>query len=177
MEALAAMGAWASANSGVIAIASAGMQAVSAINSANAQSAAAQSQAQANEYNAAVARQNADIAAQQGNANEETQRRKARMVLGQQRAAIAEAGIGSDGTGGDLYEQSVSNAEMDALNIRYGASLQSAGFTNQAGLDDWQAQQNRRNASAAQTAGYLNAGAAALSSLGGYANASKGKLA
>lgn len=170
MEALAL---FATENAGAIALASAAFQGVSAINSANAQSAAYQSQAQANEYNAAIARQNAQTAAEQGNANEEAQRRKARMVLGQQRAALAEAGIGSDGTGGDLYGQSVSNAEMDALNIRYGAALQSAGFTSQAGLDDWQAQQNRRNASAVKAAGYINAGAAALSSLGGYLNASK----
>lgn len=173
--------AWAAANSGTIALVSAGMQAISAINQGNNQSAMYESQAQANAYNAEMARQNAQIAAEQGNANEEAQRRHARIALGAQRAAIAEAGIGTDGSAGDLYEQSASNAEMDALNIRYQANLQSAGFTNQAGLDDWQASQNRANASRATTAGFVNAGASALSGFGGYlqgqariANAGKG---
>jgi hypothetical protein len=104
-----------------MAIAGAAMSAVSSISQASAASAAAKSAAQASDYNAAIAAQNAQTASEQGNANEEAQRRKARMVMGAQRAALAEAGIGSDGTASDLVEQSAVNAEMDALNIRYGA--------------------------------------------------------
>lgn len=173
MEAIAAMTAiqWVQA-------AATAASAISAINQGNNQSAMYKSQAQANAYNADMARQNAQVAAEQGNANEETQRRHARIIEGQQRAAIAEAGIGTDGSAGDLYEQSASNAEMDALNIRYGAQLQSAGFTNQAGLDDWQGDQNRRNASSARTSGFINAGAAALSGYSNYlVNAHRIKIA
>lgn len=149
-------------------VASTALQAVGAIRQGDAQAAAYESQAQANAYNATIARQNADTAAAQGNANEEAQRRHARVVLGQQRAAFAEAGIDGSQTASDLYEQSVSNAEMDALNTRYQAKLQATGFQNQAGLDDWQATQNRENASSARTSGWLNAGAAVLSGYGRY---------
>lgn len=151
-----------------ITAAAAAFKAIGAIRQGNAQSAAYESQAQANDYNAAIAQQNAATVGAQGNANEEAQRRQARLALGQQRAAIAEAGIGTDGSASDLYQQSVSNSEMDALNIRYQSQLQGTGYLNQAGLDSWQADQNRRNASAARTSGYINAGAAALSSYGGY---------
>lgn len=169
---------WAMANPGTIALASTAFQAAGAISQGNRQSDAADSQAQANAYNASVARQNAQTVAEQGNANEEAQRRHARVVMGSQRAAIAEAGIGTEGSGGDLYEQSASNAEMDALNIRYGAQLQSTGFTNQAGLDDWQAQQNRRNASTAKVGGFINAGTSALTGYGSYlVNKNRAELA
>jgi hypothetical protein len=151
-----------------MAIAGAAMSAVSSISQASAASAAAKSAAQASDYNAAIAAQNAQTASEQGNANEEAQRRKARMVMGAQRAALAEAGIGSDGTASDLVEQSAVNAEMDALNIRYGAQLQSTGFLNQSALDMQQAENQRKQASRATTAGYLNAGASALSGYGGY---------
>jgi hypothetical protein len=157
-----------------VAIAAATMKAVGAIRQGNAQAAAYESQAQANDYNAQVAQQNAATASAQGNANEEAQRRQARIALGQQRASIAEAGIGTGGSASDLYEQSVSNSELDALNIRYQSQLQSTGYLNQAGLETWQAGQNRRNSSAARVSGYINAGAQAL---GGYGNYLQGQAA
>lgn len=152
-----------------VAIASAAVGAISSISQGNAAAAAARSQAQALDYNAAVERQNAQIALQQGNANEEAQRRQARRVLGAQRAGLTEAGL-SGGTAGDLVSQSAADAELDALNIRYGAQLQATGHLNSATLDQQQARQARKNASAAQTAGYIGAGAAALSGYGGYLN-------
>lgn len=153
-----------------------GLSAISAIMGAKqaqaqgqAASDAANSQSQAAEYNASIARQNAQTALEQGNANEEAQRRKARVALGAQRAAIAEAGIGTSGSASDLVRQSAAAAELDALNIRYGAQLQSTGYLNNAALDDWQARQYRKNASAATSAARLNAGASVLSSFGSYA--------
>lgn len=140
-----------------------------AITSANAQAASQQSAANAADYNAEVARQKASVAFQQGNANEEAQRRQAAMVMGKQAAATAQSGVDlSSGSALDLYKQSATNAELDALNIRYGAQLQAQGFQQQGTLDTLSAQQSRSNASSAMTAGYLNAGAAALSSYGSY---------
>lgn len=150
-------------------IIAAATSAASALTSANNNAATAESQAQAADYNAAVQRQNAETAMAQGNANEEAQRRKARIIEGQQRAAIAETpGLQGSTTAGDLYEQSVSNAEMDALNIRYNAQLAAVGYKNQAGLDAWNADQHRANASRIKSAGILSAGAAALSGYGSY---------
>jgi hypothetical protein len=133
-----------------------------------AQAAQAKAAANAANYNAAVGRNNAQLALEEGNANEESQRRHARAVLGQQRAALAEAGIGLEGTGGDLYEQSASGAELDAQNIRYGAQLQSTSYLNQSNLEMAQAKQYSRNAANASTASYIGAGSSLLSGYGNY---------
>lgn len=60
--------------------------------------------------------------------DEETQRREARIALGRQAAAVAEAGGGSGGSAGALLEQSAVFAELDALNIRYGGELRAKGL-------------------------------------------------
>ena len=127
--------------------------------------ASADSQRRAAHTNADIARQKAKIAADQANVNEDAQRRKAALALGTQRAAIDQSGGGSSGTNADLAAQSARNAEMDALNIRYAGKLGVMSNEMQANLDDMRADD-------AQRAGYLNAGAAALSAYGGYTRSS-----
>lgn len=78
-------------------------------------------------------------------ANEEIQRRQARQLLGQQAAAVAQAGTGYGGTTALVMDQSALNAELDALNIRY------------AGLS--RAKSLRVEAKAARRQGNLMAGA------------------
>lgn len=122
-----------------------------------------ESQAKAANYNAAVEEQNAKNALQVANANEEAQRRKSAGDLGRMRASLAENGLSlTEGTGADLYTQSDKNAEMDALNIRYGGTVQNVNSRNQAQLF-------RMNASSARTAGYIGAASAFLSAGGSYA--------
>jgi hypothetical protein len=150
------------------AIAAATMSAVSSAKTAKMQ---AESQENAANYNAALGQQNAESALQAGSANEEAQRRKSAVDMGHMRAGLAENGIGLDsGTATDLTEQSSMNAEMDALNIRYGAQNQARAYKSQSALDIQSAQQASSNAKAAMTQGYLNAGAAALSGYGKYSN-------
>lgn len=140
-----------------------------AVTSANAQAASSQSVANAADYNAAVGQERARSAFEQGNANEEAQRRQAAQAMGRQRAATAQSGVDlASGSALDLYKQSATNAELDALNIRYGAQLQGQGMQQQSTLDSLSADQARSNANSALTAGYLNAGASALSSYGAY---------
>lgn len=152
-------------------LASATMAAVGSISQANATKQQMQSQADASNYNSIVANQNADSALQASSANEEAQRRKSAVAMGQQRAGLAESGIGLDsGTATDLTEQSALNAEMDALNIRYQGQTQAQAYKTQSALDVQAAQQAKANASSAQTSGYLTAGASALSAYGRYSN-------
>lgn len=147
----------------------AAVSAIGAIKSAQAQSAQADAAANAANYNALASQQRSTVALQQGNANEDAQRRQAAIALGNQNAAMAQTGTDlASGSALDLYKQSATNAELDALNIRYGSQLQAQGLQSQSTLDSMQATQDRRNASDAMTAGYLNAGAAALSSYGSY---------
>lgn len=128
----------------------------------------ANSQKQMAEYNQKVAQSNAELAIQQGGQQEEAQRREARQALGQQRAALAESGIGLDGTGGDLYQQSAADAELDALNIRYNADLQAASFKNNASLDGYQAQVYGKQAKDYGRAAAIGVGTALLSSTASY---------
>lgn len=122
--------------------------------------ASAQSQRKAATYNARVAGNNSTIAANQASVNEDAQRRRADMALGREAAGAAASG-GLSGTNLDTFQQSATNAELDALNIRYQGKLGVQSATEQQGLDEM-------NASAANESGYLNAGAAALSSYGSY---------
>ncbi len=67
----------------------------------------------------------------QGYLDEQAQRRQARSQLGEQAAAIAQAGIGYGGTAALVMQDSELMAEMDALNYRYrglqqGRSLRAA---------------------------------------------------
>lgn len=148
----------------------AGMGAVGAITSANAQSNSAKSAANAAAYNAEVDQQKSTVARQQADANELAQRRRSAITLGEAAAGLAQNGTGLSGSGLASYQQSASNAELDALNIRYGGVVQSQGLDAQTGLDKYSQQVQSSNASAAMTSGFLNAGSAALS---GYAS---GKL-
>lgn len=152
-----------------IMIGSAAMSAVGAISQGNAAAAQQESAAAAARRNAIVADQNAQTALQASNANEEASRRKSAADMGRLRASLAENGVGLDsGTATDLTESSAMNAELDALNIRYGGQQQARDYKNQAALETAQAAQSSANAGAARTAGYLTAGASALSTYGNY---------
>ena len=150
-------------------IASTAVAAAGAIAQGNAAKASAQSQANAATYNAAMADQNADTAMQAASANEEAQRRKSAGEMGRLRAGMAENGIGLDsGTATDLTEQSAMNSELDALNIRYQGKQQARDYKAQAALGQQSASAALAAGKAAQTAGYLTAGATALSGYGKY---------
>lgn len=151
----AAVGSFVVAYGGAIAAAAAVVGVVGAVS-------AGEAAKKAGDYNATIANQRAESIRQQGNANEEASRRHAAMVLGSEAAGAADTGL--SGTNADVFKQSATSAELDALNIRYGAQIGGLSADEQASLD-------RQQGSNAQTSGYLNAGAAALSSAGSYANA------
>ena len=110
-------------------------------------------------FNAAILNQNATVARQQADAQEEAQRRKSRQVLGQQRAAFAQAGTGLDGSAADVMEQSATMAELDALTMRYEGDLQARGLGNQAKAAKFEGKMAKRN-SYFQAAGTLLSGSA-----------------
>ena len=123
-------------------------------------------------FNAATYRVNAENILSQAAQNEATQRRRSAVQLGQARAAVAESGIGFEGTGGQLIEQSVMNAEMDALNIRYAGVLAAKGMESQAKMADYQEQVNSDSKKRLLSTMPLNVASSALS---GYSSAG-GKL-
>ena len=150
----------------VATVASGAMSAVGAIQQGEAQSNAYKAQADVNNYNATVARNNAMSVNQQTSAKEDLQRRRFAQIQGEANASIAESHTGFLGTNEDLLKQNAINAELDALNVRYQGQQQASGLAAQAQLDDFNASQNRINASNASTAGYMGAGANLLSTAG-----------
>lgn len=140
-------------------------EAASAVVGAGAAVASGDAQRKAMHTNADVLKQKADMASQQAATNEDAQRRRGALAIGRETSSAAE-GSGLGGTNADVIGQSATDAEVDALNIRYGGQVSNLSDTDQANFDDL-------SASSANSAGYLNAGAAALSSVGNYTNASR----
>ncbi len=143
-----------------------GMGAYSQYQQGRAQEAQYNAQAQAADVNARIARQNAETVAQQAGAREDLQRKQARQVIGRQLAATAESGVHLNGTAGDLLEESMGNAELDALNIRYEGEVNRTGLLNQANMFDYEAKINRGNAKQARRQANVSAATTLLS--GGY---------
>lgn len=103
------------------------VQALGEKQAADAQAAQIRSQQQAAMYNSSLAQQNARVERQQAGAREEAQRRRAGQVLGEQRAAFAQAGTGMGGSAADVMAQSLINAELDALTLRYEGEMRARG--------------------------------------------------
>lgn len=125
---------------------------------------------QANQYNAAVLRQRAELSGASSNEQEEQQRRMSRVALGEQRAQAAQSGTGFTGSNQDVTHQNMVMAELDALNIRYEGQLYKADLLTQAKQQDDQATLNMNNSKSATKQGFLGGVGALLGggSSGGY---------
>lgn len=149
-------------------IASTAVSAVGAISAGNAQAASLKSQANALEYNASVQRMNADRTAAEYSVREDQQRRQQAIILGRQRAGIAESGIGFTGTALDLEEQSNINAELDNLTLRYEGNTQRAALLQDATMSTYQAGAAKSQAKSAKQQGYISALGSVLGGAGRY---------
>jgi hypothetical protein len=139
-------------------LASGAVSAAGAVAQGNAQAAQNNAAAAAANYNANMQRQQAATVGQQTSSREDLQRKQARQIIARQVAAGAESGVNiTTGSAADLFRQSLYDAEMDALNIRYEGELNRVGLLNQASLSDWEAGVSRSNAKSAKKAGRLNA--------------------
>jgi len=119
----------------------------------------------ASSANARIAEQNRDIAIQQSAAQEQQQRRGARYALGRQAAAQAESGIdATTGSAARVSAESATDAELDAMNIRYRGMMQGFGHETEAAMQRASGKQALR--SGYFTAATAIAGAAAKSYAG-----------
>jgi aminopeptidase N len=134
-----------------------GMQAVGAIQQGRAQAAQLESQARADDYNAAIQAQQADEVARQASQREDLQRKQARALIGKQVAGTAQAGLKMTGSALDLLNQSYKESEEDALAIRYEGELNRQGLMQQSELTKFQAASNREAAKQTKRASYLSA--------------------
>jgi hypothetical protein len=145
---------------------SAAASAAGAISSADAQADNARAQAQAAQANATIAQQNQHNTLLVADANEEAQRRRAAMQLGEQRNSLLSAGIGADGSAADVIGQSAGNSELDALNIRYQGQLQASNYADQSLMADAQAGAANQSADNDIQAGTIGAASSLLSGAG-----------
>lgn len=120
-----------------MAVGAAGVQALG-------QLAAGESAKAAADRNAQMMRQEAELTRQQGVTQAEARDRRARELLGQQRAAIGQAGIGWEGSAQDVMLESATAAELDTLNTFYESELRAKGLMNQATITSWEGKQARR---------------------------------
>lgn len=131
--------------------------------------------AEANKYNATVLRQRADLIRFTANEREESQRREARLKIGEANAQGAESGTGV-GTGSNraIEHQNQVFAEVDAMNIRYEGTLHARDAEIEAGLQDWEADLNMQNRTAARKqAFWAGLGAIFGGASAGYGNATR----
>jgi hypothetical protein len=157
------------------------VSAMASSNAANQQADAAarqsEAQARAQEYNAKVALQQAENATAVAGQQEETQRRKAREILGRSRAASAQTGLGLGGSNADLENQSEVFAELDSLNIRYEGELKGRGYLAQSTLDKYGAETSIMNAGNTRAAGRTAAAASLLAGASSMYNKAFGSSA
>ena len=105
--------------------------ALGAIGESRAMSAQYESSAAAAEHNAKVQNMNAQRENQEGAARELAQRRAAAQQTGSLAASLSESGL-YGGTSAGVLNQSLMNAELDALNTRYNASSRANAYRQDA---------------------------------------------
>jgi hypothetical protein len=125
----------------------------------------AKASSNASKFNARVADNNAVIAEQNAAADESRQRRAADRQLAQTRALVGAAGVTLEGSPLEVLEDQAMEAELDALNIRYGGALQASNYRSQSQL-------GRSAARSAMTQGYISAGSSLLKGATQYVDAS-----
>lgn len=106
--------------------------------------------ARAAEYNAQVNDRNAALSRQQSNAEMEDTAREHRRQMGAIRAAYGAAGIGLAGSPLDVIEDTALEQQTDIRRIGYSGELKAIGYEEKAAL-------NRAEASNARTAGAISA--------------------
>lgn len=124
-------------------------------------------QADALRYNAKIADRNAELVSRQTDARQNLQDRRAAQVLGAQRAAILQGGMGTGGSMGAIARQSGRDAMLDSMNIRYEGMIQRENFLQEAKMLRAQAKQTKFYAGWALATSMLGVTA------GAYGNLSK----
>lgn len=109
----------------------------------------------ASDYNAQLNQRNASIARQNAAEQEQRFRRLSRKRMGELRSHFGASGFGLSGSAIDALADSAVQEELDALTIRYEGELKAQGLDASAGLDRMRARESRMG-------GFIGAGAEIL---------------
>lgn len=154
MAFLAALGPALASIAPAVSLATGAIGAIGAIQSGNAQAAAA-------EYNAKVQEQQAQVAMDQASAQAAIEARKTRQLVAAAEAGAMESGLTLTGTTNAVVNQARDEGNMNVLLAMYDGSLKATGYRNNAALD-------RANAQSSRVAGYFGAATSALGGLSNY---------
>ena len=154
----------------MMAVAATALTAGSAIMGGNAEYSQEMGNSQVSQENARRARENAAQTRLAGSAAEEAKRRELRKSLGRTAAAASQSGTGGPGYGSNLavIKQASTEAELDALNLRYSYNEDARGSEAEALNFDAEATAARRRARGARKAGFINAASAVLQGAANY---------
>lgn len=149
------------------ALASAAVGTFGAIQQGNAAKNAAEYQAAVDRNNQQVAAWQAADALERGQEAERQQRLRAQSALGSQKAAMAANGLDlTSGSPLDILGDTAMYGELDALTIRSNAEREAYGYRVQSQNFSTNAQLSQMRGSAAQTAGMIGAGSTLLTGAG-----------
>jgi len=119
------------------------------------------------EFNANVARQNAELTRQQTIEDERRFRVQTRKALGGLKTAYSASGVTQGGSVLDVLQESAANAELDALTMRHAGETKRIGFLNEAMLQDYAAKYAIKGAKINAAASLLKSGSDAAIKLSG----------
>jgi hypothetical protein len=147
----------------------AGLSAVGSLSQAAAESGASKYNASIESQNANIAKNNAAIAGQAGEAQAFMQQERTRSLVGQIKANQAASGIDvNQGSAPEVRSSAASLGELDAMQIKSNATRQAYGYNVQSASDTASSGLSQYEASNANTAGAIGA---ASTFLGGTGNA------
>ena len=148
-------------------IGSSAISALGAISSSRAQAASAGYNAKVAQQNATIATQNANFTGAEGEQNTAAAGAATKAKIAATMANQAGSGVDiNSGSAVDVRESEAKLGMLTALNVRSQAARQAYGFQTQSASDTGQAALLRKQQSADQEAGYLNAGATVLGGVG-----------
>lgn len=126
----------------------------------------AQDEAAAEEYNAAIARQEADIAKKKGKLDADRQRKLAKRFAATQTVLIAKSGVVFQGSSLEVWKDTQEELEMDALIIEYNSAVDQARAINEAQIREDRADRVRYSGTVSAISTVLKQSSAFLAAQG-----------
>ena len=142
-----------------------GISAYSAISQGQVQSAMTANNARIARQNAALIEGQKGIAKREKSIIEARSRKQAERVLASQRAGYAKAGVTMEGTPLLVQTETMSEADLDALAIRYAGTIEQSQLIAQQSALRQEAMFEKMRSGQYKTAGYLSAGASLLTGI------------
>ncbi|GAF91420.1 unnamed protein product [marine sediment metagenome] len=153
---------------GVVNIIGMGISAYSAVQQGRSAAAQAKQQAAWDDYNAKVAKREADAERKASDFEATQQSRAAKQLLARQRALIGASGVTPEGSPLLLAEDTAEQLAIEGANIRTTGERRVGAWTSRSILDTAKARAARASAPGYQKAGYLRAGSSILQGASRY---------